>query len=497
MFEYLITRGRNKQVNTQLEKFNPAKFARFFPGKQQNVPFNTRINLFQLAYQMHLSKPMSKISDSKRTKFKDYLPYIRRITNTAHLNFNIEDMSGESKQQASAIIGEAISRCLISELFDIQENLTEKIKGSKTRPDFESITNNGEIIICESKGSFNRVPQLEIDKSLKQKKSRNGNLKIAAINNIGRLSRLIDPPVNNAEKDRFSTLITKTNHYIQVFKLAGQQELTKYFKLMKKRFENNNMTDFPEFSDKQKLWFKLKYERQRIEVNGKHFIGKVEFVEDNKIMFVGFDEQLLNVDTFESFRDYGETYLDYDDNSTTFISKDGICFIEANKNRLRHLFPDISADEIKNYQESTWLSDIDNMGELEFSNYFAYILQESGIEFQREQKIGEYWADYVINYHGKKYYLELRLFKSNDQLIYRDEKGSLLENKFHMKILKESQHKKIEFLPNIDLKYQILITNKDRRLIQIPETIAVFDRNELKKLLRNKNHFRTFLSHLN
>ncbi len=497
MFNHINTIGSEKQVSTQLELFTSAQITKYFPNQQQNTPFDVQINLLQLAYQMHLSRPASMISESKRTKLMDYSPYIRRITDATHLNFFISDMDDETKQDASRMIGEGISRCLISELFDIQENSIEKIKGPGTRPDFEVITEGEERIICESKGSFNRVSQSEINKAVNiQKVSRDGNLRIAAINNIGVLSRLIDPPIKNEEEDRFSTLITKTNHYIQVFKLAGQQELTKYFKLMKKRFENQNMTNFPEFSDKEELWFKLKYERQRIEVDGKSFIGKVEFVDNNKIIFIGFDKNLLNVSTFESFRDYDNFYMNDTNHSMTFISKDGVCFIEANTTQLQELFPDMNVEEIKNYQESTWLSDIDNMNELEFSEYLKYIFQQNDIEFQREQKMDNHRTDFVFNYEKEKYYLESKLFKGNNQLVYRDKKKSLPDNTSDIRVLEETYDKKIRFLPNIDLKHQILITNKDKRLIRIPKGVIVFDRNELKKLLKNKNYFREFLSQL-
>lgn len=482
MFECIITKGRNKQVNTQLEQFPPVKFTMIFPNKQQNIPFSIQINLFELAYQMHLSKPMSKVSSSKKTKFRDYLPYIKRITNSAYLNFDISDMNSEDKKQASEIIGEGISRCLISELFVIQENSMEKIKGPGTRPDFEVLTENGKLVLCESKGSFNNVSTKRINDAITQKSFRSGHIRIAAINNIGSLSRLIDPAINDEEVDRFLKLIIKTNHYIQVFKLAGQQELTKYFKLMKKRFQNKNMTDFPDFSEKQNLWFKLKYERQRKKINNKNFIGKVEFIDNNKIMFVGFDEKLLNVDSFESFKDYNDAYIEQANYSTTFISKDGVCFIEANSNKLNELFPNIDVNEIKNYQESTWLSDIDNMNELEFANYLTYIFQEGNIEFKREQKRGDYRVDFIIGYQDKKYILELKLFRPKNQLIYRRDKKSLPI--------------KIRLLSDIEIKHQILITNIDKRLIQIPRGVIVFDRNELKKLLRNKNYFKHFLSNL-
>ena len=81
-------------------------------------------------------------------------------------------------------------------------------------------------------------------------------------------------------------------------------------------------------------------------------------------MFIGFDENLLNIDSFESFRDYNDIYINNTDDCITFISKDGVCFIEAKSEKLKKLFPDIDINEIKNYQESTQLSDIDNMDEL-------------------------------------------------------------------------------------------------------------------------------------
>lgn len=494
MFEYIITKGQNKQVNTQLEQFPITKLTRFFPNRQLNTSFSVQINLFQFAYQMHLSKPMSKISSSRRTKFKDYLPYIKKITNISTLNFDISDMDSEQTKQASEIIGEGISRCLISILFGIQENSMYKIKGPGKRPDFGANSNNGEIIICESKGSFNGVSTSEINRAITQKNSRKGHIKIAAINNIGTLSRLIDPPIDNIEEDRFQKLIKKTEHYIQIFRLAGQQELTKYFKLMKKRFENNNLIDFPEFSDKQKLWFKLKYERQRIEVDGKKFVGKVEKMDNNKIMYIGFDENLLNVNTFESFEDYNDIYINKTDNSTTFISKDGICFIEADSRRLQELFPDINLDKIKHYQLSTWLSDIDNMDELEFSNYLQFIFHENNLEFQQEQKLEEYRQDYILHFKNITYTLELKLFKKN--FIYRDIKKLSIEDKSEVRVMEKPQYEKIRFLPNVNLKYHILITNKDKRLLHIPKEVIIFDRNELKKLLRNKNYFSEFLSKL-
>ncbi|MBI2101965.1 hypothetical protein HYT53_05130 [Candidatus Woesearchaeota archaeon] len=466
-----------------------------FSDKQQNIPFDVQINLFELAYQMHLSKPMSKISSSRRTKFNDYLPYIKRITNGIYLSFEISDMDSEQKGQAAEIIGEGLSRCLVSSLFNVQENSMNKLKGPWKRADFEAMTSNEESIVCESKGSFDNIPQSEVNRARTQKNSRNADIRIAAINEIGVLSRLIDPSSSdNRNFDRFSKLIIKTNHYIQIFKLAGQQELTRYFKLMKKRFQNKNMTDFPEFSEKQGLWFKLKYESQRQKINGKEFIGKVELIENNRIIFIGFDEKLLNVDTFELFKDYEKVYVNQNDNITTFISKDGVCFIEADLRALRVLFPEIRQDEIKNYQESTWLTDIDNMNEIVFSNYLQFIFKENNIEFQKEKKIRDRIADYTINYEGIIYHLELKLFRKKTQLIYKKDKDKLSEDIYQTKLIEETLKEKIRFLPDVDVKSQILITNKDKRLVHAPKDMIIFDRNELKKLLRDKYYFVKFLS---
>lgn len=98
---------------------------------------------------------------------------------------------------------------------------------------------------------------------------------------------------------------------------------------------------------------------------------------------------------------YNSIYENNTDNSIIFISKDGVCFIEIKEEMLKNLFPEITQDEIKNYQESTWLTDIDNMNEFEFSNYLQYIFQGSNIEFQKEQKVGSYKADYVISFERK------------------------------------------------------------------------------------------------
>jgi hypothetical protein len=446
---------------------------------------------------MHLSKPMSKISDSKRTKFKDYLPYIKRIKSGTYLNFDILDLDGKSVHQASEIIGEGISRCLLCELLGIPENSIDNIMGSGVRPDFEARARDGSTIICESKGSFNHVSQHQINRATNiQKVSRSGDLKIAAINDIGNLSRLIDPPVNNDETNRFSPLINKTNHYIQVFRLAGQQEIARYFKLLRKRFENDNRTDFPEFPDKVELWSKLKYETQRKKIDGKEFIGNVEFVEDNKILFIGFDERLLNVNTFELFTNYEDIYTNHSDGSTILISKDGVCFIEADMSKVQELFPNIDISKIKNYQELTWLSDIDDMGELEFSNYLQFVFQEIGVEFEKEKKIDSHFIDYVVNFRGKKYYLELKLFESNNQLTYKENANSISKTSVRRNIIEQTDGAMIDLLPYIDYRYQIIITNKDRRLINTPSEVIVFDRNDLKKLLKNKKYFIDFLSAL-
>ena len=488
MLEYISTRHREKIVNVQLEQFSNNDLNRLFPGKHLNTPFIVNINLFVLAYQMHLSKPMSKISESPRTKFKDYVPYIKRITNNRTLDFFITDMDSEDKQQASKIIGEGISRCIILSLFELQENSLRKIRGPGLRPDFEAISNSGELIVCESKGSFNNVDSSRVSKALRQKNSRNAQIKIAAINNIGNISRLIDPPVDEDERmeDRFSNLIRKTDHYIQVFRLAGQKELTKYFKLMKKRFENRNMTNFPEFSEKKELWFKLKYERQRVRINQKEYIGKVEIIENNRIMYVGFDEELLNVDSFEKFRDYEKEYYEKQYGKIFYISKDGVCFIEADLEKLNELFPGIDSGELKNYQESMWLSDIDNMNELEFSNYLKFIFQKNNIDYRYGIRINDVLMDFEIIHSNKKYYLEIKLFPKN----------FILSDSKKLNQVRETLKQRLRFLDKKDKRNLILIVNMDKRLVKIPDEIIVFDRNDLKKLLRNKEYFSEFLSNI-
>lgn len=498
MFEYISTRFQTRTVSVQLEDFNPKKFLALFPTKTQNVPFQSNINLFKFTYQMHLTSPESKVSDSRLTKFNDHVAYTRRITSGPHLNFDISDMNSGGKRRASETIGEALSRCLVIDLLKVQENTLEKIeeKVSGKQPDFKCTTQRQKTVICESKGSFTRISQTKINRALSQKKSVRGDIQIAAINQIGTLTRLIDPPIKEFKQDRFDRLIGKTNHYIQIFKLAGQRELTRYFKLMKLRFKNRNLTDFPEFSEKADLWFKLKYERQRKVVNNISFIGKVELIDNGNILFVGFDESLLNVDTFENFVDYRKDYINKKGDVTTYLSRDGVCFIEASRISLEDLFPDLKLSELRYYQEATELVDIDNMNELEFSNYLLYVFGKSEIEYLKEQKVDDKISDIVITYKGIKFYLELKLYSRDHQLVYSDKIKDLLEDRFRIAMIDAKPKKEIQLLPKIDLSKQILVTNIDKRLIRLPEKVVIFDRNDLKKLLKHPTYFKEFLSKL-
>ncbi len=498
MFEFISTRFQTKTVSVQLERFNTTKFQVLFPTRFQNVPFQLNINLFKLTYQMHLSKPIHEISYSRRTKFQDYIGYTRKITKDPHLNFDVSKMNGKGKKQAAEIIGEGLSRCLAINLFKVQEHTLTEIEqnGTGKRADFKGTSQTQGIVICESKGGFNPISQTRIDKALEQKITNGGDIRVAAINHIGTLTRLIDPPIDGYEQDRFDHLIDKTNHYIQIFKLAGQRELTRYFELMRLRFKNQNLTDFPEFSEKTKLWFKLKYERQKRVVNDISFIGKVELIDNNKILFVGFDERLLDVNTFENFVDYTEDYILKDGDVTTYLSRDGVCFIEATKISLRDLFPDLKLSELRYYQEDTWLTDIDNMNELEFSNYLLYVFDKSNIEYLKEQKVDDRISDFVITYEGIKFYLELKLYNREHQLVYSNKIKDLLENRFQIAMIDAKPKEEIQFLPKIDLSKQILVTNMDKRLISLPEKVVVFDRNDLKKLLKHPTYFKEFLSKL-
>ena len=496
MFEFISTRFQAKTVSVQLESFNPTKFQRLFPNNTQNVPFSVNVNLYKFTYQMGLASHEGRITDSRLTKFYEHVGLTRRITNDPHLNFEIVDMNPEDKGRASKTIGEALSRCLIISLFNVQENTIEPIERSGERPDFSCDSSRQERIICESKGSFNSVSQQRIDKALTQKRSERGDIQIAAINNIGRLTRLIDPPIDYFERDRFKQLISKTNHYIQIFKLAGQKDLTKYFKLMKLRFRNKNMTDFPQFSEKTKLWFKLKYEQQRRTIDDYSFIGKVELIDNGKIMFIGFDERLLNVDSFERFVDYPEDYIDEENDITTYRSRDGVCFVEAPRTELINLFPELRLADLKYYREATLLSDVDSMNEQIFSNYLNYIFEKSNIEVSKEMRLGKYIVDFVVVHKKIKFYIELKLFGRDQQLVYSKKIKNLLEDRFHILTLDSKPKKEINFLPEIDLKKQILITNIDKRLIPLPKDVHVFDRNDLKKLMKNPDYFIEFLSKL-
>jgi hypothetical protein len=263
---------------------------------------------------------------------------------------------------------------------------------------------------------------------------------------------------------------------------------------MKLRFKNHNLTNFPQFSEKTDLWFKLKYERQRKVINHISFIGKVELIDNNKLLFVGFDERLLNVDTFENFVDYPDDFIRNEDNMTTFLSRDGVCFIEATRARLTHLFPDLILSDLKYYQDFTWLTDIDNMNELEFANYLKYAFEQSDIKYVKEKKIDDRFADFVIDYKDNKFYLELKLYGREQQLVYSDKIKNLLEDRFKVFEIDTKPKKEIQFLPKIDLSKQILVTNIDKRLIRLPEKAIVFDRNDLKILLKNPSYFKDFLS---
>ena len=111
---------------------------------------------------------------------------------------------------------------------------------------------------------------------------------------------------------------------LNLFNFIGQKELSRYFKLLGKRLEEDR--EFPELQEKVELFNKIREKSIKLRMYDEFYLGNIERVGDASYFHVGFDERLLSVQGFFDFEDYEEK-LEFKQSRNFFkITKDGICY---------------------------------------------------------------------------------------------------------------------------------------------------------------------------
>ncbi|CAF4563383.1 unnamed protein product [Rotaria sp. Silwood1] len=178
----------------------------------------------------------------------------------------VGDISGD--------LGIGVGLMILINFFKVERSTISKITSSKLRPDIVCKRDNLTIIL-ECKGTSDAASfNVMAARAVRQKNSRNANIKIASVtifnqNNISQ-NFLIDPP--SMLENRPDPILLKAQHYINVFNMIGEVELSLYFKTLKRRLSNPE--DEVNYDIKVDLFSKIQEEYKRISARGYMFYGK-------------------------------------------------------------------------------------------------------------------------------------------------------------------------------------------------------------------------------
>jgi len=469
MFDNIIARVQKRKI---LLHIDPLLYNKLSPKYVTNQPIELTFDVFDLVLAIGLSRT---VRVTNKVKFTDAGEFLERFikTHKNELRILIDHNDTDVKESLSEYIGAGLSIIIAEQLYSLKRSNISKIKReSGSKPDFEGYNNNLKVI-WEAKGSINpfNKSQIEHAKEQKENPSLSADCRFASFahlksDNITEVE-IVDPLTFRFNRNELEQHTAKAKHYASLFNFIGQSELSRYFKMMVKRLKYD--TNFDEFEDKIKLYKKIKKQYVKITLNGDHYLGNLESldnVDNSTFLYVGFDEKLLSFQGFISFEDYGDNKLIELDKNVFKISKDGLCYgyirnLEFLKNQLGNTKPIY-------YKDAVSIADIDDMFTFQLVNQVSYFFEKDGFNITEDNN-----SNLIANKNNKYFHIKIdkniiKPFKSIEHHI---------KNQKSYQVIFVTPSK----LSEEDISYASL------------QGILIISRTQLKQIIKNKKRISDFI----
>ncbi|MDD5209842.1 MAG: hypothetical protein PHV36_10680 [Elusimicrobiales bacterium] len=308
----------------------------------------------------------------------------------------------EINTRNSADMGVGVAACVVDHFYKIRWETLAHVVSTKSRPDFTVFNCNNKSIVVEAKGSgYLHHHKTQKRKAAKQKRQLTGdiNLSSCALFSCNSSAQVVlrDPPGIPIYDPEYSYLLQKADHYCRTMNLIGQKELSEYFDLMRKRILFNK--NFKEYPIKENLYRKIKSDYVTLLKNGRTYRGAVKRISGESYIFCGVDDDLISLQDFKEFRNYGEDSFQQNDGNTFCSFRDGVClyYIE-DMERESSLQREIRNIDVPNYQDETEIADIKAMSSYSVATFFKYVIEKLGGSVVSESHQLRYHPDIVCDF---------------------------------------------------------------------------------------------------
>lgn len=484
MANYLNYLSINKEVEIDLDPCLTPLIIQYNPNIViRNNHLRIPVNLFKLIVAVGTIQTR-RDNPTNRMKFMDKCDLLESIHNPTQNSgdFKIKvNKDREIQGGLSEDLGIGLSVLIADYLFKLKWSKLAKIEFvGDSQPDIKCFTGRMQQIVIEAKGTTKEATRKYKQKpdALNKKRNKPADIHVASCallkeNSISNVE-FLDPPIIPSKDKEYAEKLLMADHYTRAFNFIGQKELSEYFNLMRKRIIHD--TFFNEFGRKVELFEKIKQQYLKINLNARCYLGRLERIDAEDVLFIGIDESLISLQGFLEFEDYKEDNIKKGGN-LFHITPDGICFA-----RIKNL--DFINDQIKekrieipHYQDSISLIDIDSMSELSLNRFIAYLFQNIGGHIEQEKRISRnYLFDQIIEYKNKKIAVEVKKsIKKREELII---------NLFHYK--KELKVDKVILITpkEVDVAFREYASEMD---------ITIISRVELEEILENRDLIRRYL----
>lgn len=383
-----------------------------------NSELTIQINQFKLIHAIG-SIQSRRFSPSNRQKFTDKEDLIEKIKDDDDFKVEIDKirilLGSETLGKISEDFGVGIAVLVADYLYNIDLTTLHRITEHGKRPDIKCSTSYGDELVVESKGYSNYTNlRSQLSNAQIQKRSIVSDIHAVSLTLLSEDSistnEFIDPPSQRNEMDKELVLrIQKAKHYSAVFSFIGQSELSKYFSYMKNRLEETE--DVNILNKKENLYWKIKKDYKEYRIEGNIYKGTLERVNDEKLIFLGIDQNLLTYEGFYNFQEYHSEIEHYPNEKDFFyVYRDGICVGEIFNDNLQE------NNEIQHFQKRTRISDIDDMNIISFEKYIEFLFIENGYDVNKVKNLYDMGYDLEILKNNKSYKVEIKHFSPNSKL---------------------------------------------------------------------------------
>lgn len=340
------------------------------------------IRLLDLLIKLGSIRP-KRLNATLNASLADFEHLIYDIDDSADLKLKTHDiisqLGSEELGEVSELLGLGLSVVVISELFDIQPSTVNLIKGTKKRPDWKCLLNDGRTLIIESKGSTNKYnSKKQLKEGIEQKRKEPGDISVVAASllneNTTSKMTIIDPPVNkDNNQNNMLRHIYRANHYASVFSFLGEDILSLYFEKMAKRLSCEIRE--AEMEDKELMYDEFLRNSPSVILEGKEYSGHLYGPFENSYIFIGVNKALLPYNGFLRFVDSDKEKIVEKRENQYFMFPDGILVV--NVGNLDSFREGNSIESIGVGYDNIALSDIDSIRGMSFKRYVKYLLDKS------------------------------------------------------------------------------------------------------------------------